>query len=193
MPADRRLGVDAKANRILLTGMSGSGKSTLTTELAQRGVWAVDFNTSQWSSWVEADPDDPLLPRSAQNWCWKIDRVSELLASRPDDMLLVSGCSDNMRELADSFNLSIFLTASLDTLLRRVSQRRMAGYVNSETERRQIADPTSTIEPRLRSICQIEIVNDGSLGDVVDQVLDAIRGQSGVRKSGSNKGTGDVG
>ena len=82
--------------RVLITGMSGTGKSAVVRELAARGYPAVDLDTHEWSTWVDADPADPLTPREGKDWVWREDSVRKLLSEHQSGTLFVSGCAQNM-------------------------------------------------------------------------------------------------
>jgi hypothetical protein len=74
--------------KVLVTGMSGTGKSAALPMLGERGHRVVDTDTDQWSHWVT-------LPDGSQDWIWREDAITALLASHQHGHLFVAGCKIN--------------------------------------------------------------------------------------------------
>lgn len=157
--------------RILITGMSGTGKSATIRELAARGYAAYDLDTSEWSHWVDAAPDDTLTPGDGKDWVWQVDKVRTLLSEPREGTLFISGCAENMRELFPLVDTVILLSVPADTIMRRVSARTPGGYGHIEDEQRKIAELVETIEPLLRESADHEIDTSGPVEATVDRIL----------------------
>ena len=81
--------------RVLLTGLSGTGKSTVTTALAALGYKAVDVDAPAWSELTAFESSDLSGLGAQQDWTWREERISQLLAEEDADVLFVSGCASN--------------------------------------------------------------------------------------------------
>lgn len=144
--------------RVLLTGMSGAGKTTLLDELSQRGFLTVD---TDHGGWVLADGT------------WDESRMDELLASHDD--LIVSGTVENQGRFYDRFRHVVLLSAPLEVLLQRVSNRANP-YGRAPEERAQIADYVRTVEPLLRRGATLELDGRREISELADVVEKLING-----------------
>ena len=144
--------VDA-VSRVLVTGMSGAGKSTVLDELRCRGFYAVD---TDYDGWVLEDGN------------WDEPRMARLLADHQD--LVVSGTVENQVRFYGRFEHIVLLSAPLDVLLQRVTERTNNPYGKSPAERDEIAHYVETVEPLLRRGATVEL--DGRLP--VTELADAI-------------------
>lgn len=159
---------------ILITGMSGTGKSAAIRELAARGYEACDLDTPEWSHWVDAAPDDMLTPGNGKDWVWQVEKVRALLSEPHEDMLFISGCAENMRELFPLIDTVILLSVPTDTIMQRVSARTHGGYGHIEDEQRKIAELVEMIEPLLRESADHEIDSSGPVEATVDRILQLV-------------------
>ena len=148
--------------RVLITGMSGVGKSTVVRELAARGYRAVDL-------------EDPALglsePREHGTWDWRVDRVRELLASDPADVLVIAGTSQHQTELRSELDLVILLSAPCEVLLDRLASRTTNDFGKDPDERRRILEDLEQVEPLLRRAADLEIDTTAPLDDVVGRIV----------------------
>ena len=126
--------------RVLVTGMSGAGKSTLLQALRDRGHLTVDTDDAGWQ----------LLDGT-----WDEARMTALLAAHPD--VVVSGTVENQVHFYDRFAHVVLLSAPLDILLERVSQRSTNPYGKSPAQRAEIAHYVDTVEPLLRRGATVEL------------------------------------
>lgn len=156
--------------RVLITGMSGTGKSAVIRELAARGHDARDFDTPEWSEWVDADPADTLTPAEGKDWVWREDRVRALLAAPRDRPLFVSGTSETMGRFLPLIDVVILLSAPVETLLQRLAAR-SDGYGRTEEERCKVAELVAMIEPLLRQSADHEIDTRRPVAATVDEIL----------------------
>ena len=146
---------------VLVTGMSGTGKSTALDELGRRGFRVVDTDSPAWSEWIPA----------AGEWLWREDRIAELLASREDDVLFVSGCMSNQGKFYDRFDAVVLLSAPLEVILERVANRTTNDYGKGPGELDLISFHLETVEPLLRATCTHELDASRPLDDVVDALV----------------------
>jgi shikimate kinase len=133
--------------------MSGAGKSTVLEELRDRGFYTVD---TDYDGWVLEDGT------------WDEPRMGKLLAGHRD--LVVSGTVENQVRFYDRFEHIVLLSAPLDVLLQRVTQRTNNPYGKTSAQRNEITYYFETVEPLLRRRATVEL--DGRLP--VTELADAI-------------------
>ena len=149
------------AAKVLATGMSGTGKSTALAELARRGYPVVDTDGREWSEWSAA----------TEEWLWREDRVAELLTSKHDRTLYVSGCMSNQGKFYDRFNAIVLLSAPAEVILDRVDSRTTNDYGKRPGERDRILFHLRTVEPLLRATSTHEIDASKPVESVVDALI----------------------
>jgi AAA domain len=151
--------------KVLVTGMSGTGKSTALLLLGARGHHVVDTDTDQWSQWVS-------LPDGSDDWIWREDAISGLLAGHADGHLFVAGCKTNQGKFYPQFDHVALLSAPAAVLLARVSARDNNPYGKRPGERALILRYLDEVEPRLRATATIEIDASAPISEVVRQLED---------------------
>jgi dephospho-CoA kinase len=139
--------------RVLVTGMSGTGKSTVLAELRRRGHPTVDTDYDGWT-----------LPDGT----WDEPRMDQLLGSRPD--VVVSGTVENQGRFYDRFAHVVLLSAPLDVLIERVSQRTNNPYGTTAAQRAEIARYLDTVEPLLRRGANLELDGRRSVVELADVI-----------------------
>ena len=107
-------------SRVLVTGMSGVGKSTLLAGLAQRGHTVVD---TDFDGWVLEDGP------------WDEPRMHDLLTHVGS--VVVSGTVENQVQFYGYFDHVVLLSAPLQTLLDRVTERSSNPYGTSKAPARR--------------------------------------------------------
>ena len=157
--------------RILITGMSATGKSSAVLELIARGYDAIDLDTPEWSEWVDAEPGDTLVPGDGKDWMWQEERVRALLSSPLDNHMFISGCAENMDQFYPLIDVVILLSAPVDTIMQRLTERSGANYGQTADERRKISELIALIEPLLRESADHEIVTGNSVRATVDEII----------------------
>lgn len=145
--------------RILITGMSGVGKSTLLDELARRGVTTVD---TDYGGYVSADGR------------WDVEMMDALLAAH--DELVVSGTVENQHDFRDRFRAVILLSAPVEVLIERVTQRTTNPYGRTPEQRDEIRRHTAEVEPLLRRGATLELDGRRPVGELADEVMALLRG-----------------
>lgn len=141
------------AVRILVTGMSGTGKSTLLGEMAQRGFVTVSTDYDGWT--LESGEWDEL-------------RMDALLAEHPD--VVVDGTVPNQGKFYDRFDHVVLLSAPIDVLIERVTNRTNNPYGRTQAQREEIRHNVLHVEPLIRKGATIEL--DATLHPA--QILDAV-------------------
>jgi shikimate kinase len=134
--------------------MSGAGKSTVLDELRCRGFYAID---TDYDGWVLRDGN------------WDEPRMQRLLSGHHD--VVLSGTVDNQVRFYDRFEHIVLISAPLDVLLQRVTERTNNRYGRTPAERDEIAGYVQTVEPLLRRGATVEL--DGRLP--VAELADAIQ------------------
>lgn len=164
--------------RVLLTGMSATGKSTVISELAARGYKAVDLDCAQFSEWAtSADHlDAPGTPVEAdRDWVWRADRVQALLSTEDTDLLFVSGCAPNMGQFRPQFDHIILLSAPAPVIVERLGTRTTNSYGKQPDEVARVLALHETVEPLLRKVAGHEIDTNGTLDEVVANILRVVQ------------------
>ena len=151
--------------RILVTGMSGTGKSTALAELERRGFRLLDADGSDWSSW-DPDGDD-----GAGEWLWREDRLTELLADPPEDVLYVSGCASNQGRFYDRVEAVVLLSAPVEVVLARIGSRTTNDFGKRPGERERIVSDLERFESLLRATCTHEIDATSPPAEVVESLV----------------------
>jgi hypothetical protein len=143
---------------VLVTGMSGTGKPSALGALAGRGHRVCDTDDPGWIVMSQTpDGPDPL---------WDVDKVSALLDRHHMGWLFVAACSANQRALYDRFDAVVLLSAPVDVVLERVTDR--ANPFGSRWEdRAKIASDLAAFEPLLRAGVDHEIVTTAPIAEVV--------------------------
>lgn len=145
--------------RVLITGMSGSGKSTVIRELRAMGFHAEDAD----AGFAVVDDEGFQL--------WDEPKVTALLDAETTDLLFFAGCEENMVDFLDRFDAIVLLSAPRGVLLERVAQRADNPFGKAAPERERIEFDIAQIEPRLRTLCDIEINTNDDLELVIHQIL----------------------
>ncbi|HEY1915823.1 MAG TPA: AAA family ATPase [Streptosporangiaceae bacterium] len=149
--------------KILVTGMSGTGKSTALAELASRGHRAVDTDTDRWSHWVT-------LPDGQRDWIWRENEMVALLDGHQDGALFVSGCKSNQGLLYPRFDHIVLLSAPVELILTRITQRNTNPFGKTPAQRSQILADLAQVEPQLRRTATLEIDTAAPLAQVVTRL-----------------------
>ena len=162
---------------VLVTGMSGTGKSSVLAALAQRGHQTVDTDEPGWIIQGQTpDGPEPL---------WDLDRVGALLDRHRTGWLFIAGCVANQGALYNRFDAVVLLSAPLDVLLERVTDRANP-FGSSPEDRAKIASDLATYEPLLRAGADYEVVTAAPIASVVSALEQAAR--TGRRSRGLETG-----
>lgn len=143
---------------VLVTGMSGTGKSSALAVLARHGHQTVDTDDPGW-----------IIQRSTPTGpepLWDLDRVAALLDRHQTGWLFIAGCVANQRALYDRFDAVVLLSAPVDVLVERVTDRANPFGSTSE-DRAKIASDLAVYEPLLRAGADYEIVTTAPITEVV--------------------------
>lgn len=139
--------------RILITGMSGAGKTTVLEELSRRGYLTIDTDCDGW-----------VLPDGT----WDEPRMSALLASNP--FVVVSGTVGNQGSFYGRFSAVVLLSAPVEVLIDRVSNRTNNPYGNSLEDQAAIRRYVLDVEPLLRNGATLELDGRRPVSDLADEV-----------------------
>src|SRR5699024_10543440 len=116
--------------RILVTGMSGTGKSTVLAELRRRGRKTVDTDYGGWQ---------------LHGAVWDEPRMSRLLAEYDD--VIVSGTVENQGKFYDRFDVVVLLSAPVDVLIERITNRTNNPYGQTLQEQDEVRHYVLEVEP----------------------------------------------
>ena len=149
---------------VFITGMSGTGKSRVLVDLSRRGLQVVDTDDGDWTL---DDVDDNGIPDRR----WHPDRMAELLRSRSDAHLFISGCVSNQGNFYGEFDAVVLLSCPELLMLQRLTERSTNPYGKSEDERQLILEHLATVEPLLRRRATLEIDTQSPVGHVADVIV----------------------
>ncbi|HJV13369.1 MAG TPA: AAA family ATPase [Propionibacteriaceae bacterium] len=155
---------------IFVTGMSGAGKSTALAELARRGHSVIDTDEGDWTE------DGRNFER-----LWREEKMNAVLAEHAAGTLFVSGCVDNQGSFYPRFDAVVLLSAPLDVLLARVTNRTSNPYGKAPGERDQIITYTATVETLLRAGATAEIDTRIRPDEVADELERIARAAHSIR------------
>jgi dephospho-CoA kinase len=139
---------------VLVTGMSGTGKSSALAELARRGHRVVDTDDPGWIVESGAEP------------LWDVDKIGALLDQHRAGWLFIAGCVANQGVMYDRFDAVVLLSAPVDVILERVTDRANP-FGSTPADRAKIASDLAAHEPLLRVGADHEIVTTAPIADVV--------------------------
>jgi dephospho-CoA kinase len=159
--------------RVLITGMSGTGKSSVLAALAARGYKCVDTDYGEWSE-VVAAPGARSGIENGLDWCWREDRMNDLLATEDAEILFVSGAAGNQGKFHSRFDHIILLTAPDELMLARLGSRTNNPYGKRPDERERVLELKAKVEPLLRRTATAEIDTSPPLDEVVARVLSVL-------------------
>jgi shikimate kinase len=133
--------------------------------LRGRGFAAIDTDYGDWRelSAIEGNPE----------WIWREERMRELLTAPLNSSLFVSGCRANQSQFYQYFDHKILLSAPLEVILERVSQRLNNPYGKSEKEHAEICWNHENIQPLLQRNADFEIdTSIQSVSKITDFLID---------------------
>lgn len=145
--------------RVLVTGMSGTGKSTALAELEALGFQVVDTDEPGWKEW------------RGDEFVWREERMSELLAGDQGRTLYVSGCVSNQGRFYDRFDAVVLLSAPAEVILDRIENRTTNRYGKDAAERDLVLFHLATVEPRLRATATHELDASRPIDEVVERLI----------------------
>lgn len=129
-----------------MTGMSGTGKSSVLAELARRGHPVLDTDDPGWIRQLDGEP------------LWDLDRLTVLLDEHRGGSLFISGCVANQGMLYERFDIVVLLSAPIEVLLARVTNRGNP-FGATAADRAKITEDLATFEPLLRAGADREFVS----------------------------------
>jgi hypothetical protein len=97
---------------------------------------------------------------------WDLERVGALLDRHRVGWLFIAGCVANQGALYNRCDAVVLLSASIDVLLQRVTDRANP-FGSTSQDRAKIASDLATYGPLLRAAADHEIVTTASIAKVV--------------------------
>lgn len=153
------------AKHIYLTGMSGTGKSSIIENLQRRNYKAIDTDYNNWKIFSESDND----------WLLDEQKLFDILESTKSRPLIISGCCSNQVKFYKYFDHIVLLTASVETILRRVSDRENNKYGKNIEEQNEIIWNFNNIQPLLKEKADIEYDTEKlSIEQITDALIELI-------------------
>ncbi len=161
--------------RVLLTGMSGTGKSTVISALAARGYKTIDTDYDGWSEAITLPATADLSGLGAtEDWVWREDRISTLLATEDADVLFVGGCSSNQSKFYPRFDHVVLLSAPISVMQERLATRSNNAYGKRPEDLTRVLTLKETVEPMLRRRADVEIDTSVPVDQVVENILSRV-------------------
>jgi hypothetical protein len=107
----------------LIEGVSGTGKTSVCKELRRRGYHAINGDNELA---YQGDPETgkPTDGRMHEHHIWHVDKVKAIVASQDEAVTFFCGGSRNFSKFIDLFDSVFVLEVDLDTLNRRLDERR---------------------------------------------------------------------
>ncbi|WP_166354032.1 AAA family ATPase [Phytoactinopolyspora limicola] len=139
--------------RILITGMSGAGKTTVLDELSRRGHHTVD---TDYDGWKQADGT------------WDEAKMSALLTEHED--VVISGTVENQGHFYSRFEHVVLLTAPIEVLIDRVTNRTNSPYGRTTEQQTEIRRYTAEVEPLLRRGASVELDGRRPITELADEI-----------------------
>jgi shikimate kinase len=161
-------GVAQQRSVVLVTGMSGTGKSSVLDELARRGHRILDSDDPGWI--IESQTPSGTEP------LWDLDKIGALIDLHREGWLFIAGCVANQGTSYDRFDAVVLLSAPVDVILDRVTDRANP-FGSTSADRAKIASDLAAYEPLLRAGADHEIVTTAPIPDVV-AALEEIAGSA---------------
>jgi shikimate kinase len=152
----------------LVEGVSGTGKTSVCRELSRRGYHAINGDKELA---YQGDPEtgEAINGASHEHHIWDVGRVHALVAEQHEPVTFFCGGSRNFSKFIDLFDDVFVLDVDLDTLHRRLDQRRRDEWGSKQSERDLIIRLHRTRE----DIPRTGVVIDATppLAEVVDEIL----------------------
>jgi len=134
----------AAVKRVLITGMSATGKSSV---LAPSGARYKTIDTD-YGGWTERDGDE---------WLWREDRITSLLATEDAEVLFISGTVRNQVGFYPRFDHVVLLSAPAEVMSERLRKGRTIPTARIPTSWPRSSSFKRTVEPALRRAADLEV------------------------------------
>jgi thymidylate kinase len=153
----------------LIEGVSGTGKTSVCKELRRRGYHAVNGDTdlAYQGDPETGEPTDDVS--SHRHHIWPVDRVRALVADQSERFTFFCGGSRNFSKFVDLFDGVFVMEIDLDTLNRRLDQRRADEFGAEQSERDLIVRLHRTREDTPKHGILIDAT--APLAHVVDEIV----------------------
>ncbi len=157
----------------LITGLAGTGKTAVITELARQGYDAVDTSTAEWSEWRRVRDTGTTADGPRDEWVWREDRITDLLASARDGDLYIAGCCSNMTGFVSKFDRIVLLTTDRQRMLDRLGPRWDLRFAGDRFERFLVLRDLEVTLPHLQTFAHREIdTTNRSIEEVTRMILE---------------------
>ncbi|MBP2617981.1 AAA family ATPase [Chryseobacterium jejuense] len=127
---------------IYITGMSGTGKSSVIQNLQKKGYTTIDTDYGDWKELSLSD--------GTSEWILKENKLKQLFMRPLTSPIFISGCCANQTNIYSLFDYIVLLSASVETILKRVADRTSNPYGTTLQERNEIIWNFENIQPLLQ-------------------------------------------
>ncbi|MFA6158129.1 MAG: AAA family ATPase [Candidatus Paceibacterota bacterium] len=171
--------------KTLITGIAGTGKSTIVKALNERGILSIDLHDiSGLFFWQNKETKEKVdySPVHSREWFDGVDRLcdinrlTEMLGQYKDVVMAGTTSGSNQREFLSLFDKVILLRSNPETLIHRMKTRvNKSGYGKTVAEQEDNIEWQKEFDPQMLSFGAIPVSTEGSIGDVVQKVIEVIK------------------
>jgi len=162
------------ARNYLIEGLSGTGKTAVCDELQRRGYHAV-HGDRELAYRGDRETGEPTDGFGHEHHIWDVDKVKALVANHDEAVTFFCGGSRNFAKFIDLFDAVFVLETDLDTLNRRLDERRDSEWGGGKpTDRELIARWHHTKEDVPQNGISIDAT--APIAQVLDSILRCVPG-----------------
>ncbi|HLN18774.1 MAG TPA: AAA family ATPase [Patescibacteria group bacterium] len=167
-----------KIQKIYITGVAGTGKSSVIVELRKRSIEAFDIDNRDMCYWVDKNGNRAEYRTGiGKEWIAKHDyicdkeKLKKLIESAKDNLIFISGISDNQNEYIEWFDNVFLLQCESNQLLNRLKNRDTNDFAKEESEQKFVLDMQNDFDEKALKNGAIPINSNSNVIRVTDKIL----------------------